>query len=227
MIADWPAGALLMTYGSPASLDDLSRYLTAVRGGREASPDLVAEFTRRYRIIGGSPLVEITTAQAHALEERFDGKVPVRAAMRFSQPSIASGLAALAALGVQRIVGIIMSPQYSPLLMSGYRRDVGAAQEVMGDRAPDVVVAGAWHREPAFLDALAERIRQGLEGFRTEERAVVPVLLKACRDESPTRNPVTLPSSTRRPKLWPPAPGSPATAGPSVGRARATSPANG
>ena len=174
-----PAGALLMTYGSPASLDDVPRYLAAIRGGREPSSDLVAEFRRRYRVIGGSPLVEITTAQARALEDRLDGMVSVRAGMRFSEPSIASGLAELAALGVRRVVGIILSPQYSPLLMGGYHRDVAAARASLGSRAPEVEIAGAWHREAAFLDALCERIREGLERFALAERASVPVLLTA------------------------------------------------
>src|ERR671931_2668447 len=59
-------GALLMTYGSPETLerDDIASYLSRVRGGREADPALVDEFTRRYRLIGGSPLVGITRRQA-------------------------------------------------------------------------------------------------------------------------------------------------------------------
>lgn len=179
MTADGPAGALLMTYGSPDSLDDLTRYLTAVRGRREPSPELVAEFTRRYRIIGGSPLVKITMAQAQALEDRFDGDVVVRPAMRFSEPSIAHALGEVAAFGVRQVVAIIMSPQYSSILMDGYRRDVVAAREAMGGRAPDVEIAGAWHQEPAFLDALAEHIQRGLDGFPADERAAVPVLLTA------------------------------------------------
>ena len=62
-------GALLMTYGSPDSLEseDVRRYLTRVRGGREPDDELSVEFTRRYRVIGGSPLIEITRAQAAAL----------------------------------------------------------------------------------------------------------------------------------------------------------------
>ena len=62
-------GVLLMTYGSPASLEreDIRGYLARVRGGREPDADLVDEFTRRYRVIGGSPLVAITRAQAAAL----------------------------------------------------------------------------------------------------------------------------------------------------------------
>ena len=55
MTAIAPRGALLMTYGSPASLDEVPRYLQNVRGGRAPEPELAAEFTRRYRLIGGSP----------------------------------------------------------------------------------------------------------------------------------------------------------------------------
>jgi ferrochelatase len=168
-----------MTYGSPASLDDVPRYLTAIRGGREPSSDLVAQFTRRYRVIGGSPLVEITTSQARGLEGRLDGAVTVRAGMRFSEPSIASALGELAALGLRRVLGVVMSPQYSPLLMGGYHRDLAGARASLGDQEIDVEIAGPWYREPAFLDALSERIREGLARFSLEERASVPVLLTA------------------------------------------------
>ena len=57
-------GVVLMTYGSPADLDDVPRYLAAVRGGRPAADELVVEFRRRYELIGGSPLIPITQAQA-------------------------------------------------------------------------------------------------------------------------------------------------------------------
>jgi ferrochelatase len=172
-------GVLLMTYGSPASLDDVPRYLAAVRGGREPSAELVGEFINRYRVIGGSPLVGITMAQARALEDHFDGDVIVRAGMRFSEPSIARGLRELAGLGVGRVIGIVMSPQYSPLLMGGYQRDVLAARASLDGRAPDVEIAGPWHREPAFIEALAERIREGLDQLAVEAGSRVPVLLTA------------------------------------------------
>jgi ferrochelatase len=81
-------GVLLMTYGSPSSLDDVPRYMTAVRGGRVPEPDLVTEFKRRYQVIGGSPLVAVTEAQAAALEVALAGEAIVRAGMRFSQPTI-------------------------------------------------------------------------------------------------------------------------------------------
>jgi ferrochelatase len=168
-----------MTYGSPDSLEraDIGAYLARVRGGREPGSELVDEFTRRYRVIGGSPLIEITRAQAAALSEVLGW--PVEVGMRFSEPSIMTGLTALADAGVTNVAAIILSPQYSPLLMRGYGRAIEAAQLAMGDGAPDVTVAGAWHEEPAFVAALAQRLVEALEGIAQGERDRVRILMTA------------------------------------------------
>ncbi len=174
-----PLGVLLMTYGSPSSLEDVPRYLAAVRGGRPADEELVTEFTRRYRVIGGSPLIEITERQAAAVEAAMGGEALVRAAMRFSEPSIDTALDALTDAGVRDVVAIVMSPQYSPLLMGGYGRALDAARERLAGRAPAVRIAGAWHLEPGFVAALATRIREALDRAPAAERDAVPVLLTA------------------------------------------------
>jgi ferrochelatase len=168
-----------MTYGSPASLEraDVGEYLARVRGGREPDPELVDEFTRRYRIIGGSPLIEFTRRQASALS-RWLGW-PVEVGMRFSEPSIERGLATLASAGASSVAAIILSPQYSPLLMRGYARAIDEARGAMGATAPEVEVAGAWHQEPAFIGALAGRVIQALDAVPSGERDRVAVLMTA------------------------------------------------
>ncbi len=162
MTAAGRPGVLLMSYGSPASLDreDVRAYLARVRAGREPDPELVDEFTRRYQVIGGSPLIEITRRQAGALAAVLG--CPVEVGMRFSEPSILAGLRALAVAGVDRVAAIILSPQYSPLLMKGYARAVEEAQLTLGDDVPEVTVAGAWHEDPAFVGALARRVIDAL-----------------------------------------------------------------
>src|SRR5512144_3218711 len=72
-------GILLMAYGSPESLDELEPYLLDIRGGRPVTPALLAEIKERYALIGGrSPLLDLTKAQASALESelnrRFEGQ---------------------------------------------------------------------------------------------------------------------------------------------------------
>jgi len=170
-------GVLLMTYGSPASLErsDIAEYLGRVRGGRAAEPDLIDEFTRRYQVIGGSPLIDMTMRQAARLEGHLGW--PVAIGMRFSEPSIEAGLTSLRARGVEDVAAIVLSPQYSPLLMGGYDRAIAAAIGGLDTDAPAVTVADAWHLEPAFIDALARRVREGLVGLGDD--GSVPVLFTA------------------------------------------------
>jgi ferrochelatase len=169
-------GVLLMTYGSPADdLHDLADYLAAVRGGRQPDAELVTEFRRRYELIGGSPLIPITRSQAAALEQRLGDGSRVEVGMRFSEPSVEVGLRCLAEDGCDRVVGIIMSPQYSELLMNGYRRALDAARAEIGAGAPAVELAPAWYRNRHFVAAVADRIRQGLAHLP----AGAPVLLTA------------------------------------------------
>ncbi len=171
-------GVLLMTYGSPDSLDDMPRYLTAVRGGRAPDDELVTEFRRRYALIGGSPLIPITQDQAAALqtllqERGFDARVTV--GMRFSEPSVAAGMRQLVEDGCDRVVGIILSPQYSELLMRGYRAALQAAADELAERAVPWELAPAWHANRHFIGAVAQRIREGLATLPPN----APVLLTA------------------------------------------------
>src|SRR5947209_19956609 len=114
-------GVLLMAHGTPSSLDEMPEYLRLVRGGRPASPDLVAEMQHNYAAIGGrSPLTEITHAQASALAVRLGGDVPVRVGMRNWRPFIKDALEELAASGAQRVIAIPMAPQFSTLSVQKY-----------------------------------------------------------------------------------------------------------
>jgi ferrochelatase len=177
--APTPTGVLLMTYGSPDSLEreDVRAYLARVRGGREPDPDLVDEFTRRYRLIGGSPLIGITRDQAAALSAELGW--PVEIGMRFSEPSIETGLRSLRAAGVASVIAIVLSPQHSALLMGGYERAIEAARERIGPDAPRVRIAGAWHDEPAFVRALAERVVGARAAMAPDERAASHILMTA------------------------------------------------
>ena len=172
-------GVLLMTYGSPASLerDDVGAYLARVRGGHEPDHQLVDEFTRRYRAIGGSPLIGITKRQAAVLSDELGW--PVDIGMRFSEPSIERGLRVLAEAGVTDVAAIILSPQFSPLLMGGYARALDEAAASIGSANVEIRVAGAWHDEPAFIASIATRIKAVLASLDAEERAATRLLMTA------------------------------------------------
>jgi ferrochelatase len=172
-------GVLLMTYGSPATLDQagVGAYLAAVRGGRLPDEELLVEFTRRYQVIGGSPLIEITLAQAAALAGRLGW--PAAAGMRFSSPTIVDAIGELMGHDVDRVVAIILSPQFSPLLMGGYSRALDAARTEIGPAAPEITIAGAWHLQPAFVGALASRLSAAIAQLPADERETAGILLTA------------------------------------------------
>ena len=177
-------GVMLMTYGSPATLDDIPIYIKNVYGGRDPEEEILTEFRRRYDLIGGSPLVRITREQAQALQEELnatsaDGTTyHVTAAMRFSPPFI-SDMVEETASDAQSMVGIIMSPQYSPIIMSGYVRTLEKAVADLHQEDLTLKIARDWHMQPHFLQALAQRIQQALDRFPPELRERVPVLLTA------------------------------------------------
>lgn len=170
-----------MTYGSPAALSDIPSYLRNVRGGKEPDESLVAEFKRRYGLIGGSPLLKITEAQAAALERELDRSHPelehrVVAGMRFAPPFI-SDVAPRAAAGADAVVGVVLSPQFSPIIMGGY---IDAFRKAVGSKPGlEVRTAGEWHLEPRFIQALSQNLMAGLRSFGEAGGRDVQVLMSA------------------------------------------------
>ena len=177
-------GVMLMTYGSPATLDDIPAYIKNVYGGREPSEEVLTEFRRRYDLIGGSPLIRITQEQAQALEAELnrtsdDGRTyHVTAGMRFSPPFIADMVPETAA-NAQKLVGIIMSPQYSPIIMRGYIGTISMAVDNLQRPDLDFRMATDWHMQPDFVQAIADRVLDGLNKLPLDVREKIPVLLTA------------------------------------------------
>lgn len=150
-------GVLLMAHGTPSSMDEMAEYLRLVRGGRPASPELIAEMRHNYEAIGGrSPLTEITFAQGAALHARLGIHVPVAVGMRNWKPFIQEAIAQLVHSGVKRVIAIPLAPQFSSLSMSKYH---DAAAAAMPDGI-ELVQVESYHDHPLLLDAFAERVRE-------------------------------------------------------------------
>ena len=170
-------GVLLLTFGSAVTSEDVPSYLRSVRGGREASPELVTEFARRFDVIGRSPLVDITLEQAAALERLLNsrgGEVTfvVAAGMLHSAPTVADAMNKVVGAGAQRVVAVVLAPQYSPLILSGYQRAVDAAAPVAASHVP-VRIAGAWHVIDGWVTALAQSVGRSLNVLGENARARV------------------------------------------------------
>jgi ferrochelatase len=122
---------------------------------------------RRYRLIGGSPLIEITHAQADALGRVLGPDFEVRAGMRFSEPAIETEVRALVSEGATRIVGVPMSPQWSDRLMAGYERAVADSATV------PFAIARSWWCAPSFVAAIADATVESLSELAASSPAIV------------------------------------------------------
>ena len=170
-----------MTFGSAQNATEVPAYLRSVRYGGDPDPAVVAEFQRRYEVVGWSPLVRITLEQGDALQRLLDakdggGRYIVAVGMLHSEPGIDQAVEALARHGVDHVTGIVLSPQYSPIIMGGYDRALATAcgRHLPGAR---VRVAGPWHTVPGFVDELAGRVTQALARFPKPSR--VPLIFTA------------------------------------------------
>ena len=183
MSGDSRVGVLLMSFGSAVTSADVPAYLRSVRGGRDPSPELVAEFARRFDVIGRSPLLDITREQADALGRRLNARrggqeFAVSAGMLHSPPRIVDSLRDLVDGGATRVVGIVLAPQYSPLILTGYERALSAA---VAEVAPEVPVrlAGAWHTVAPWVDSLCSRVDEALRQFDAADRERVAIVFTA------------------------------------------------
>src|SRR5262249_62062443 len=122
---------------------DIAAYYTHIRGGRTPTPEALAELTERYRAIGGSPLTEITRAQAKALSERTS--LPAFAGMKHAPPFIADAAAEAKRVGVERLVALPLAPHYAHMSVGGYRR---ALEKAVGREL--VFVPGFPHPPPVI-----------------------------------------------------------------------------
>ncbi len=156
-------GVLLMAHGTPASAAEIAPFYTRIRRGRPPEPAQLAELEGRYRAIGGvSPLAERTRAQVDAvraaLESRAPGRYLVEFGAKHTDPLIEDAAAKLAAAGLERVIGLVLTPHAASMGSQEYLDRAGAA--LVSTR---FVPVGPWYAEPDFVALLAARVTAALD----------------------------------------------------------------
>ncbi len=168
-----------MTYGSATTSDDVVVFLNHVYGSKTPSPSIVTEFERRFDLIGSSPLIEITMAQANGLEAELnksfgDGSYKVVAGMLHSAPTIDNAVAQLVEAGCKKMFGLLLSPQYSEIIMGGYHRSLEAAAAKYGI---SFSIINPWPDEPNFIKLTASRLMEEHQKLSKQYGQAVPIIL--------------------------------------------------
>ena len=155
---------VLMAYGTPRSKEEILPYYTDIRRGRPPTDEQLQDLTSRYEAIGGlSPLKQLTEDQRDALQDELNGISPntfqVFLGLKHATPFIEETAAEVVGLGYKKIVGLVLAPHYSSYSIGQYMDRVRAVAEPAG-----VTVTGidSWAREEAFIDFLANDMREKL-----------------------------------------------------------------
>jgi protoporphyrin/coproporphyrin ferrochelatase len=107
---------------------------------------------------GGSPLAVHTRDLAAAMQDRMPGQ-RVTYAMRYGNPSMIDTVAALRAEGVRRIVVLPLYPQYSTTTTASVVDKVDLLECDYDEDELRFVTVEDYHRDPAWVAAVAASIR--------------------------------------------------------------------
>jgi protoporphyrin/coproporphyrin ferrochelatase len=168
-------GVVLMTYGSATIAEHVRDYFGHIYGDR-VSEKTIQDFEHRYRLVDHSPLIEITELQAAGTQKIIGDTFVVRAGMRHSEPFIEKAIAECKAAGAERIVGIILSPQFSSFIMNGYNAAFSTAAQKHGFDEHSRVIAAPWPTQKDFIALTTTRLKEALDTLVTQYGKVVPVI---------------------------------------------------
>ncbi|HUL37577.1 MAG TPA: ferrochelatase [Thermodesulfobacteriota bacterium] len=175
-------GLLLLAFGGPRSLDEVEPFLTRLFRGRKPSPEQLGKIKERYRLIGGfSPLPEITFKQARALENSLNSKgyeFKSYVGMRYGHPLIEEALKEILQDGIEEVLALPMAPFRSRGSTGAYIEEVARARKNL-EKTLEMSFIEAWHLHPLFLEAVQEKIQEGLIQFTPEEKKKVHLIFTA------------------------------------------------
>jgi len=173
---------LLLAFGGPRSLDEVEFLLTRLFKGRKPSSEQLKRVKERYRLIGGcSPLPEITSDQAEALEKELNARKHAfksYVGMRYCHPLIEETLKQIVRDGVNEIVALPMTPFQSRASTGAYIAEVNQVNEKLGG-VVSISFVKQWHCHPLFIEALREKIEEGVMAFEPGARKGIHLLFTA------------------------------------------------
>ncbi len=185
------AAVILLNMGGPEKPEDVRPFLYNIFSDREIirlGPALLqkplAWYIARKRapksiatynmIGGGSPITRITLAQQQALQRALaeHGEFVVTTAMRYWHPSTEAALVQLKNKQPDTLVALSLYPHYSCATSGSSLNELKRRLQQI-PVADDLVEIGSWPDHPGYIACLAEKIKDGLARFETDEPELV------------------------------------------------------
>jgi len=172
---------LLLQMGGPDSLEAVEPFLYNLFSDRDIikiGPAFLQPFIARmivkrrapksaanYRDIGGkSPLRELTEQQAAELEKALGDRYRCFVAMRYWHPFTEEALTAIRQEEIGRIIALSLYPHYSRATSGSSFNELEKC--LAGSKfRPEISYIRQFFDHPLYIQALSEKIEQGLSGF--------------------------------------------------------------
>ena len=189
MIVDVKTAVVLLNLGGPDSLDAVEPFLNNLFN----DPDIIdlpfGSFGRRilakiistrrskkvrhyYELIGGkSPIGDMTSCQASALEKALSGKgdFKVFVAMRYWRPFTHEALEEIRREGIKNVVLLPLYPQYSKTTTGSSLNEWERCVKRMGLSGLSVTKIPRFYDHPGYIGALVEQIEKAAEAFSSRD----------------------------------------------------------
>jgi ferrochelatase len=172
---------LLLQMGGPDSIDAVEPFLLNLFSDREIikigpawlQPVIARIIVKRrashvednYRQIGGrSPLRQLTEEQAAKLEKELGNDYLCFVAMRYWHPSTIEALADIKKAGITDVTVLSLYPHYSKATTGSSVKEL---KRVLAESKINFSVRyiDSFYNNPLYIEALQERIREGLSQF--------------------------------------------------------------
>jgi ferrochelatase len=175
---DKPYQALLVvSFGGPERPEDVMPFLENVTSGRNVPQERLFEVAQNYRHFGGkSPINDQNRTLVAALKKEFGEHgldLPIYWGNRNWHPFVTDAVRQMKDDGVRRALAFMTSAYSSYSGCRQYRENVLAAQEAVGEGAPQVDKLRVFYNHPNFIGPSAERLREALARFPNPAKVYV------------------------------------------------------
>lgn len=196
MNLDKPTGLVFLNMGGPDSLPAVRPFLYNLFADRDliqlpAGALLQKPFAYlisrlrapkvrvNYAAIGGrSPLLEWTVKQAEGTARQLGSQFHPFVAMRYWKPRAESCLRQMRQAGIRQAVVLSLYPHYTKATTGSSLKDFARTVARVYPEL-DYTVIREWYDWPAYLDALANRVQEGLQKFHELVRDEITILFSA------------------------------------------------
>ena len=175
-MTDSPIDAIIVvSFGGPESPEDVMPFLENVLRGKNVPHNRMLEVAEHYNHFGGvSPINEQNRELIRALKQELADHaidLPVYWGNRNWNPLLPDTLQAMQQDGVKNALAFFTSAYSCYSGCRQYRENILAAQEGLGNNAPQVHKLRMFFNHPLYIEASAERVEEALSQIPSERRS--------------------------------------------------------